>query len=117
MKRERERPRRRRGRRSREERGGEEERQAKRNAERARTLAQDGQYTKACQALNSAGMAPDSEATRAALQAKHPPADAAPAPAPPTQHPQLTFTMKEVEKAARRFRKGSAPGPSGWRPW
>ena len=35
----------------------EQESQAKRNAERATTLAQDGQYTKALQALTSAGMA------------------------------------------------------------
>ena len=37
--------------------------QAKVNAERAATLAQDGQYSRAMQALNSAGMAPDTAAT------------------------------------------------------
>ena len=40
----------------------EEESQAKKNAERATTLAQDGQYTKALQALTSAGMASHSRA-------------------------------------------------------
>ena len=41
----------------------EKESQAKKKAQPARTLAQDGQYAQACQALNSAGMAPDTTAT------------------------------------------------------
>ena len=92
----------------------EEQSQQKKNAERAATLAQDGQYTKALQALTSAGMAPDTAATRAKLQAKHP---AAPAPQiPATVMPQLTFSKEEVKKSVRKFRRGSAPGPSGLRP-
>ena len=42
--------------------GEEEKSQEKRNAERATVLAQDGQYTKALQALTSAGMATPSSA-------------------------------------------------------
>ena len=58
----------------------EEETQASRNAVRARTLTQDGQYSRACQALTSAGMAPTSLATRTALQEKHPEEDTSKAP-------------------------------------
>ena len=75
--------------------------------ERATQLAQDGQYAKACQALSSAGMAPDTRASRDALQAKHPAAAAGPAdPAPTTDLPQLSFSQDEVEKAAKKFRRG-----------
>ena len=90
--------------------------QEKRNAERATTLAQEGQYTRALQALTSAGMAPQSRATQDTMKGKHPPSPGPLQPSPTTAHPQLTFSQLEVEKAARRFRRGSAPGPSGMRP-
>ena len=93
-----------------------EESQAKRNAERATVLAQDGQYTKALQALTSVGMAPPDRANLATMKEKHPRATSAPPPAPTTDLPQLSFSQVEVEKAMRRFRRGSAPGPSGLRP-
>ena len=94
----------------------EEDSQLKRNAERATVLAQEGQYTRALQALTSAGMASDTRATREAMKAKHPPARGEPQPAPTTDYPQISFSQEEVEKAARKFRRGSAPGPSGMRP-
>merc|ERR1719319_1029821 len=78
----------------------EEATQQERNVERAITLAQDAQYARACQALSSPGMAPDSRACREALQAKPPAATVAPAdPAPTTDFPQLSFSQVEVEKA------------------
>ena len=95
----------------------EQESQAKRNAERATTLAQDGQYTKALQALTSAGMASHSSANIQVMREKHPPAVARdPTPLPATDLPQLTFTQLEVDKSVKKFRRGSAPGPTGLRP-
>ena len=94
----------------------EEENQEKKNAKRATTLAQDGQYARATQALTSAGMAPDSAATRQALRAKHPVASGPPIPAPTTEVPQISVSQMEVAKAVKKFRRGSAPGPDGLRP-
>ena len=97
--------------------GGEEEKsQEKRNAEHATVLAQDGQYTKALQALTSAGMATPSSANLKVMKEKPPPATGPPIITPTTDIPQLTFGQAEVEKAVRKFRRGSAPGPSGLRP-
>ena len=95
---------------------GREATHQERNVERATQLAQDGQHAKACQALSSAGMAPDTRANRFTLQAKHPAAAARPAdPAPTSDFPQLSFSQNEVEKAARKFRRHSAPGIDGIR--
>ena len=87
----------------------EEQSQQEKNAERAATLAQDRQYTRALQALNSAGMAPDTAATRSKLQSKHP---SAPAPhIPTTVMPQLAFGKEEVKKSVKKFRlaRGGVP--------
>ena len=73
-----------RGRQGRARQQEEEGAQQKRNAERATTLAQDGQFTRALQALTSSGMAPDTRATREAMKAKHPEPTSAPPPAPTT---------------------------------
>ena len=94
----------------------EEKTQEQRNAERATTLAQDGQFTKALQALTSAGMAPPNRANFEEMKEKHPEAQGPPLIPPTTDLPQISFSQAEVEKAARRFRRGSAPGPSGLRP-
>ena len=93
-----------------------EKSQDKRNAERATVLAQDGQYTKALQALSSAGMAAPTNANLNIMREKHPAAPGLGVTAPTTDVPQLTFGQSEVEKAVRKFRRGSAPGPSGLRP-
>ena len=95
---------------------GEEEKQRERNAERAKTLAQDGQYTKALQALMSAGMAPPTRANIEIMKEKHPQATRPQPPAPQVASPQLSFTSTEVEKMVKKFRRRSAPGPSGLRP-
>jgi len=87
------------------------------NAARAGLLVQEGQYRKSLQALTSAGMATHTSASEQEMRSKHP-AAAGPSmfqsSAPDV--PQLQFTMREVEKAALSFRRGSAPGPSGLRP-
>ena len=94
----------------------EEKSQEKRNAERATVLAQDGQYSKALQALTSAGMAPPSNANLKIMKEKHPAAPGNLAASPTTDVPQMSFGQAEVEKAVKKFRRGSAPGPSGLRP-
>ena len=87
-----------------------------RNAERAKLLAQEGQFTKALQALTSAGMADPSRANLQAMKEKHPQAAGPPIQVPATDLPQICFTQLEVAKAVKKFRRGSAPGPSGLRP-
>ena len=84
------------------------------NAVRARRLAQQGEYTRAIQALTSAGLAEQSPATTRAMKKKHPAANL-PTFQPSSVSPQLTFSSEEVLKAAKSFRKGSAPGPDGLR--
>ena len=63
----------RRRREQREEMEEEEQNQARRNAERATILAQEGQYTKALQALTSAGMAPPRQSQYRGDEGKTPP--------------------------------------------
>ena len=96
--------------------GDQEKSQEKQNAERAATLAQDGQFTKALQALTSAGMAPPTRANLKFMKEKHPQAPGEPVNPLNTESPQLSFGQVEVDKAAKKFRRGSAPGPSGLRP-
>ena len=81
-----------------------EKSQEMRNAERATVLAQDGQYTKALQALTSAGMATPSSENLKVMKEKHPPATGPPIITPTAENPQLTFGQAEVEKAVRKFR-------------
>ena len=94
----------------------EEKTQEERNAVRAATLAGEGQYTRSLQALTSAGLADHSRATVKKMQAKHPEAAQELGPLPTTDTQPISFTQLQVSKAALRFRKGSAPGPSGMRP-
>ena len=86
------------------------------NGERARVLAQEGEYSRGLQALTSSGMAPQNRATEANLRAKHPPAPSELGPLPTTEVSPLSVTLLEVEKSVKRFRRGSAPGPSRLRP-
>ena len=74
-----------------------ENQQQKRNAERANTLAQDGQYTKALQALTSVGMASQNRATTEIMKGKHPVALNPPQPAPVTETEQISFSPVEVQ--------------------
>ena len=79
--------------------------QAQFNADRAKVLVGMGQYSRACQALNSRGMADTTNEVRATLQAKHPPA------AGPMEHEEqvegmdaVEFSKEKVGKALRRFK-------------
>ena len=89
--------------------------QEERNSQRASRLAQQGEYTRACQAITSAGLAEHTAATVREMKAKHPP------PLSPTSFqsqddsPQMSFSKEQVIKAIRSFKKGSAPGPDGLR--
>ena len=94
----------------------EEKTQEEKNAERAMALAQEAEYSRALQALTSPGMAQQSPATFAEMQAKHPAAATDMGSLPTTDTPPLSFTQLEVLKTAESFRRGSAPGPTGLRP-
>ena len=92
--------------------------QEEKNSERAGVLASEGQYTRALQALTSAGMADQTRATEEEMRAKHPAAtpDHSSTFQPTTTAAPMTFSQKDVFKAIKSFKKGSAPGPSGLRP-
>ena len=81
--------------------------QEEKNAQRATRLAQQGEYTRACQALVSAGLADQTPSTIRDMKAKHP------SPQTPTTFqtqdntPQLTFTKEQVTKAIKSFKRGS----------
>ena len=94
----------------------EKESQVERNSRRCTTLTQEGQYTRALQALASHGVAEHSAEALAEMKLKHP-APSAPQPAPPpeTALPRA-FSGSDVLSAALSFKKGSAAGPSGMRP-
>jgi len=70
------------------------------NAVRITRLAQQGEYTRAIQALTSAGLAEQSPAMTRAMKKKHPVANL-PTFQPSGVSPQLTFPSKEVLKAAK----------------
>ena len=94
----------------------EKESQVERNSRRCSTLTQEGQYTRALQALASHGVAEHSAEALAEMKLKHP-APSAPQPAPPTETaPPRAFSGTDVLSAALSFKKGSAAGPSGMRP-
>ena len=93
-----------------------EKAQVEKNAERAAKLAQEGQYTRGLQTLTSHGMADNSRATVEQMRAKHPQADQAAPFQPTSTAQQISFSQKDVHQAAKSFRRGSAPGPSGLRP-
>ena len=87
-----------------------------RNAKRAGIIAGEGQYTRALQALTSSGMAEPDRATVKQMREKHPPAQHPIGPLPTTDTAPLSLTTEAVLKAATRFKKGTAAGPSGLRP-
>ena len=80
------------------------------NARRARTLVQEQQFSRASQALTSAGLAKADKDTIKLMRKKH----------PNQERPQLTegpavLSASEVFQAVKHFKAGSAPGPSGLR--
>ena len=94
----------------------EEEKHRKRNAKRALAMAGEGQFTRAIQALTIADMAEKSRATVKLLRDKHPAPSLPPGPLPTTDSDPLTLYGPDVYKAALKFKKGTAAGPSGLRP-
>ena len=94
----------------------EEEKRLKKNAQRAAKIAGEGQFTRALQALTSAGMAEQTMDTERKMKGKHPAAQKPVGPLPTTEHAPLSVSSEDVKRAATNFRKGSAPGPSGLRP-
>ena len=80
------------------------------------TLAGEGQFTRATQALTSCGMADKSRATVKLLRDKHPAPSHPIGPLPTTNSDPLSLYGPNVFKSALKFKKGTAPGPSGLRP-
>jgi hypothetical protein len=90
--------------------------QEEKNAQRAGRLAQEGEYTRAVQALLSTGLAKHNRDTVREMRAKHPPPSHTSSFQPQTaDSPQMSFSQAQVTKAVQSFRRGSAPGPSGLR--
>lgn len=90
--------------------------QEEKNAARSVILTQEGQYTRALQALVSNGLAECTLTSLKEMQSKHPlPARPQP-PHPTTDVPACTFNGAAVASAALSFHKESAAGPSGMRP-
>ena len=85
----------------------------RRNAERARTKAGEGQFTRAIQALTSSGLADHTPATLRVLKDKHPDPLHPMGQPLTTDHAPLTTSQEEVLKGLTRFPRGTAPGPSG----
>ena len=90
--------------------------QEEKNAQRCKSKAHEGQYSRAVQALVSCGLAECSPETLFEMQQKHPPPKR-PQPTPPdlVSAPR-SFSPAEVSVAALSFPKGSGAGPSGMRP-
>ena len=90
--------------------------QPERNVARASTLAQEGQYTRALQALLSQGMDQVSGQAIQAMESKHPrPASPPTLPPEPNGTPPLIVSSAQVRDAIFSFHPGTAPGPSGLR--
>ena len=84
------------------------------NVERATKLCQEGQYTKALQALVSLGLADHNQASITEMKAKHP--RGAPPTIPTTDSSPMVFSPSQILEACKTFHKGSGAGPSGFRP-
>ena len=82
------------------------------NAKRAERFARLGQYSKAIQALDSLGVAEDTDATFDALKSKHPHRPPPTLPPQPCPEPPA-FSPEAVQSAVRSFFTDTAPGPSG----
>ena len=68
--------------------------------ERAAKIVKEGQYSKALQALTSAGMTKHTRETEDAMRSKHTPASQPSTFTSVQDIPQLQFSLQEVEKAA-----------------
>ena len=98
--------------------GEEEKSQEKRNAQRAASLIQEGQLSRAAKALVSLGLDQDSEEALRQMQEKHPQQDVPVAPEVGEEEPTITpvtVTTRDVYEAIRGFKPGTAAGPAGLR--
>ena len=93
-----------------------EQSQDEKNAARSVILTQEGQYTRALQALVSNGLAECTPASLEEMQRKHPQPFREQPPLPNTDVRPCHFNGAAALAAALSFHKGSAPGPSGMRP-
>ena len=84
------------------------------NVARATKLGEEGQYTRSLQALVSHGLAEQSREVLQEMKAKHP--QSPPPNIPASEISAQVFTPQQVSDAAKSFHKGSAAGPSGFRP-
>ena len=78
------------------------------------SLAQDGLYGKACQALVSTGVAPNSEETWKLLLSKHPKCEQPTTPAAPEFDTSILSSVNMMA-ILRSFPKLTAAGPTGLR--
>merc|ERR1712002_1373776 len=88
---------------------------AEHNARQAQTLVQESQYSRAAQALCSAGMAQPNRDTLRVMHDKHPfqvPPQLSEG--EPERGPAI-LTANEVFQSVKHFMAGSAPGPLGLR--
>ena len=76
---------------------------------------EEGQYSRASQALSSCGIDQSSEEAREAMIVKHPQAELAETPVEDIEEPPPIINNSDVKKAIKSFKAGSAPGPSGMR--
>lgn len=86
--------------------------------DRVTSLVEDGLYSKAIKALDSAGLHELSEATTCALANKHPqtaPLSTDGFDAAAASRAALKFEIEDVKKRLSAFPRGSAPGASKWR--
>ena len=83
---------------------------------RARLAVQNGQFSKAIQALSSEGLASPSPMVIQEMQDKHPQAHAPPTLPPGPTPPSVEVSDRVVLQGVKAFPKGSAPSPSGLRP-
>ena len=84
------------------------------NLSSAIAFAREGLFSKACQALTSLGLAPDTPDTWALLQAKHPEGPI-PVPPPSSEEPAALPSDFDILSILRSFPKGTTAGPSGMR--
>ena len=89
--------------------------QESRNAIRSSRLVKEGQYSRAAQALTSAGLVDQNPTSTAAMLHLHPQGPRVIPSADEPDEPAMTFDREHVLKCIKSFKSGSAPGPSGLR--
>ena len=88
----------------------------KKNITRCLKLAKIGQYTRASQALGSAGIAKFCSSTFKILKEKHPQVPLPQVNDDDIEDPPLCFSQADILVSIKSFKAGTAPGPSGLRP-